>query len=59
MIKTQQKIRRKIYLKPEIISVKLDNEISLALESNPPDGPFETQNTIQTSNTHPFKNQNG
>jgi hypothetical protein len=32
----------KIYLQPEIIRVNLDNEISLALQSAPPEGPGET-----------------
>lgn len=32
----------KIYLSPEIIRVNLDNEISLALQSAPPEGPGET-----------------
>lgn len=38
---------KKIYQAPNIESVKLDNEISLVLNSFPPDGPNEsfTQNT--------------
>ncbi len=32
---------KRIYMHPEIISIKLDNEISLALESTPPVGPDE------------------
>lgn len=39
---TSEKITEKrIYNSPEIICVKLDNEISLALESAPPFGPGE------------------
>jgi len=36
------KNNRKLYLSPEITSIKLDNEISLALESAPPKGPGES-----------------
>lgn len=38
---------KKTYVVPEIELVKLDNEISLALESTPPSGPFESKNTEQ------------
>ena len=30
---------KRVYTAPEIEHVKLDNEISLILESNPPEGP--------------------
>jgi hypothetical protein len=43
------------YIAPAIELIKLDNEISLALESNPPEGPGETFNNIQS----PFKNEIG
>lgn len=33
---------KKIYIMPSVECVKLDNEISLALESLPPDGPGES-----------------
>jgi len=39
----------KIYLSPEIIRVNLDNEISLALQSAPPEGPGETIGMNNTS----------
>ena len=32
---------KRMYNCPEIFSIKLDNEISLVLESNPPIGPDE------------------
>jgi len=35
--------------------VKLDNEISLILESDPPIGPFETKNAPEYFNNDPFK----
>ncbi len=42
---------KKKYTAPEIELVELDNEISLALESSPPEGPDETYNNVQS----PFK----
>ena len=44
---------KKKYTVPAIEIIFLDNEISLALESNPPLGPDETVNNRQ----NPFKNQ--
>jgi hypothetical protein len=41
----------KTYIAPQIELIELDNEISLALESNPPEGPGETQNFQE----NPFK----
>ncbi len=40
------------YISPEILHVKLDNEISLALQSAPPIGPDEgfMQNSEQSNN---------
>jgi len=46
---------KKIYIKPRIEWIPLDNEISLALESSPPVGPGETLNSIQS----PFKQEIG
>lgn len=41
-MKTSEKITEKrIYNSPEIVCIKLDYEISLALESSPPEGPGE------------------
>jgi hypothetical protein len=37
----QIETKKRIYTYPEISCVKLDSEISLALESNPPFGPSE------------------
>ena len=48
-------MEKKKYIKPRIEWIPLDNEISLALESNPPAGPSETLNSIQT----PFKEESG
>jgi hypothetical protein len=49
---------KRIYISPEVINIKLDNEISLALASSPPEGPSE--GALKTSphflNADPFKN---
>lgn len=42
------------YIHPDVICVSLDNEISLALESNPPDGPGETMNFIPAMDSNPI-----
>ena len=49
--------RKKTYSTPELICIQLDNEISLALESNPPFGPEETLNTriIENNINNVFK----
>jgi hypothetical protein len=44
-----------IYIAPAIKLIKLDNSISLALESSPPEGPGETFNNVQS----PFKDETG
>jgi len=46
---------KKKYTSPAIELIKLDNEISLALESAPPAGPSETLNNFQS----PFKEGTG
>jgi len=48
-------MEKKKYITPRIEWIQLDNEISLALESNPPAGPEEVLNKIQT----PFKEESG
>ncbi len=48
---------KKAYTAPEIELIPLDNEISLALESNPPAGPDEGIRMIQPINGSPFKNE--
>jgi hypothetical protein len=46
---------KRIYIAPQIELIELDNDISLALESNPPLGPEETNNAIRPEyfNTNP------
>ena len=48
------------YISPTIERVGLDNEISLALESDPPSGPDETSlNGPEYFNNDPFKTNVG
>lgn len=48
-------IEKRIYFHPQIVHVKLDNEISLALESAPPEGPDEVMNrATDFQNNDPF-----
>lgn len=53
-------IDKLVYSQPEITRMKLDNEISLALESNPAAGPDEVMNnTHEYFNNDPFKSNLG
>jgi hypothetical protein len=54
-------LQKRTYSTPNIECVKLDNEISLALESTPPTGPFESNNTNAPEyfNNDPFKGNVG
>jgi len=45
---------KRTYSTPEVLCIKLDNEISLALESNEPD--IDPTFTSQNFNNDPFKN---
>lgn len=45
---------KRIYNRPEIVCIELDNEISLVLESNPPFGPDEG---IGYNQQNPFKGE--
>lgn len=48
-------MEKKKYITPRIEWIPLDSEISLALQSTPPEGPGEIVNSIQT----PFKEETG
>lgn len=49
-------IEKRIYTAPQIIQIKLDNEISLALESDPPIGPDESITHVSGCfNNNPFE----
>lgn len=54
-MKAKNIVEKRIYSIPEIVCVELDNAISLALESNPPLGPEETYNSVQS----PFNDDSG
>jgi hypothetical protein len=60
-MKTQIEITAKrTYLAPQIKRIKLDNEISLALESTPPEGPGESLGKApEYFNNDPFKTNLG
>jgi len=50
------KIEKRIYTQPQLVYVKLDNEISLALESAPPFGPGEEASLApEYMNIDPFR----
>jgi hypothetical protein len=59
-MKSKEKmIEKSIYKSPAIELIILDNEISLALQSIPPEGPGETSNVIASPeyfNNEPFRN---
>ena len=53
-------IDKRVYSKPEIMVMKLDNEISLAMASAPPEGPDEVMNSVpEFFNNDPFKSNMG
>jgi hypothetical protein len=49
-------IERRIYSKPQIDLIKLDNEISLVLESSFPDGEPTFSHDAEYFKNDPFKN---
>ena len=49
-------MEKNTYIAPKIEAIILDNEISLALESMPPAGPFESALTKSHHNSDCFKN---
>ena len=51
-----QYIKKREYITPFVVRVKLDNEITLALASSPPEGPEETTSSApEYFNNDPFK----
>lgn len=51
---------KRTYIAPQIDQIKLDNEISLALESSPPSGPGESLGKApEYFNNDPFKTNLG
>ncbi|NDP20790.1 MAG: hypothetical protein GZ091_06890 [Paludibacter sp.] len=56
----KETVKKRLYITPYIQQIKLDNEISLALESNPPVGPGETGSlSPDFMYNEPFKNNMG
>lgn len=57
-MKTQKESDKKSYIAPEMLCIRLDNEISLQLQSsNPPLGPGEfVSSSPEYLNNDPFKN---
>ena len=60
-MKTKERMTEKrIYLNPTIELIKLDNEISLALQSIPPEGPGESLSLVpEYFGNDPFINNMG
>ena len=54
MNNTIDKTAKRVYFQPRMECVKLDNDISLQLISDPPDGPGETFMTPAYFNNNPF-----
>jgi hypothetical protein len=57
----ENKTAKRSYIVPTIVRIKLDNEIALVLESDPPAGPGESNNlkAPEYFNNDPFKNNFG
>jgi len=52
-------IAKRQYRVPKIERIRLDSEISLTLESTPPEGPNETSQAPEYFNNDPFKTNVG
>ncbi|MDD3323135.1 MAG: hypothetical protein PHS59_17015 [Paludibacter sp.] len=51
----KEKMKKGVYFSPKITRIRLDNEISLVMESDPPVGDGETVNLIRgRNNSDPF-----
>ena len=54
-MKTPDNFKKKlVYTAPQIECVKIDQEISLALESDPPFGPNEIANNVPENNSYDY-----
>ncbi len=57
---TNKIVEKRRYNSPKIVCIQLDNEISLALESSPPEGPGEGAFLApEYMNNEPFKTMLG
>lgn len=59
MKSTKENIQKRAYSSPKIEHIKLDNDISLQLQSTPPPGPFEGKNSVEYFNNDPYKTNIG
>jgi hypothetical protein len=60
MNRKKNNTQKRLYICPQINQIRLDNEISLALESTPPEGPDELGLiTPEHFNTNPFEKTMG
>jgi len=49
-------MKKRIYKKPEVKSIRIDNQISMVMMSDvPPSGPGETQSILQNNTADPYK----
>lgn len=56
MKESEKNTKKRMYNSPEIIYIKLDNEIALVLESTPPEGPGEGASLApRYMNNNPFR----
>ncbi len=53
----ENKTTKRYYIAPSVVQIKLDNEIALVLESEPPIGPGESNNlkAPEYFNNDPFR----
>jgi len=50
-------MEKKKYLAPEVELIQLDNEISLSLQSTPPDGPGEVVLMLEYQQSNPYNSE--
>ena len=57
----ENKTAKQYYIAPSVVQIKLDNEITLVLESEPPIGPGESNNlkAPEYFNNDPYKTNFG
>jgi len=53
-------MKKRTYKKPEVKSIRIDNQISMVMMSEvPPNGPNEPQSIYQTNSIDPYKISRG
>ena len=54
--KTINQMKKRIYKRPEVKSIRIDNQISMVMMSDvPPTGPGESMNIPQSNSVDPYK----